>query len=330
MFLSLLSGGLLAAPIAGEAQQAGKVYRIAIVNASGSVEQMTEARDPALRHLLSGLRRLGYTEGRNLAVQRFSGAGSRERYADLGREIVRSRPDVIFARTGRLAQAFRTVTTRIPIVTITTDPVGLRLAASLARPGGNVTGFSLNVGLEVLGKRLDLLKEAAPAAGRVAYLAPSVVWEGEWGRYMQEAGTRAGVTIIRAALHDPIQESEYRRAFAAMATDRPDALIVSDHGEGLANRALIVDLAARARLPAIYSYRVFVEAGGLMAYGADDAEPIRLIVDYVDRIFKGASPGDLPFQQATTFTLDVNLKTARALGLAIPPSVLARADQVIE
>jgi putative ABC transport system substrate-binding protein len=147
---------------------------------------------------------------------------------------------------------------------------------------------------------------------------------------MREAGVRAGVIVIRAVLNDPIQEPEYRRAFAAMVTDHPDALVVSDHGEGLANRGLIVELAARARLPAIYSYRRFVEAGGLMAYGAGDAEPIRVMVDYIDRIFKGAHPGELPFQQPTTFTLDVNLATAKALGLTIPPSLLQRADQVIE
>ena len=131
--------------------------------------------------------------------------------------------------------------------------------------------------------------------------------------YMREAGGRARVTVIRALLNDPIQESEYRRAFAAMVTDRRDALIVSDHGEGLADRGLIVELAARARLPAIYSYRRFVEAGGLMAYGADDVEPLRVIVDYINSILKGANPGELPFQQPTTFTLDVNLATAKTL-----------------
>jgi putative ABC transport system substrate-binding protein len=143
-FLGTLAGSLLATPLAAETQQAGgRIYRLAIVNPSGPIEQMTEARDPVLRHLLADLRRLGYTEGRSLVVQRFSGAGGRERYPDLGREVVRSGPDVIFARSGRLAQAFRTVTTTIPIVTVTTDPVTLGLATSLARPGGNVTGFNL-------------------------------------------------------------------------------------------------------------------------------------------------------------------------------------------
>lgn len=138
------------------------------------------------------------------------------------------------------------------------------------------------------------------------------------------------MTVIRAVLNDPIQESEYRRAFAAMGTDRPDALIVSDHGEGLANRGLIVELAVRARLPAIYSYRRFAEAAGLMAYGAVDVESLRVMVDYINRIFKGANPGDLPFQQPTKFELVINLKTARSIGLSISDSFQLLADEVIE
>jgi putative ABC transport system substrate-binding protein len=323
---------LLAAPLVTEAQEykAGRVYRLAVVSASTPVEEMTEAKDPGLRVLLSELRRLGYTEGRNLIVQRFSGAGSRERYPDVGRDVVRFGPDVIFANTGRLAQAFRTVTTTIPIVTVTTDPVGLGLATSLARPGGNVTGFSQDAGNEILGKRLELLKEAVPRASRIAYLAPRAVWEGPWGQIMREAGTRAGVAVPGAPLGNPLDEPEYRRAFVAMASDRADALVVSDHGEAIAHRRLIVELAAQAKLPAMYSYRVFAEAGGLMSYGADPAQPLRLVVDYIDRIFKGTNAGDLPFQRPTKFELVINLKTAKALGLTIPPSLLLRADQVIE
>jgi putative ABC transport system substrate-binding protein len=313
-----------------EAQQAGRVYRLAVVNASMPVEEMTEAKDPSLGVLLSGLRRLGYTEGRNLVVQRFSGAGSRERYPAVGRDVVRFEPDVIYAQTGRLAQAFRTVTTTIPIVTVTTDPIGLGLATSLARPAGNVTGYSMDAGNEIIGKRLELLKEAMPRASRVAYLAPRAVWAGPWGQIMREAGARAGVAVLGAPLGNPLDEPEYRRAFAAMATDRPDALVVSDHGEAIAHRRLVVELAAQARLPAIYSYRTFAETGGLMTYGADMLDAVRLLVDYVDRILKGTNAGDLPFQRPTKFELVINLKTAKALGLTIPPSLLLRADQVIE
>lgn len=328
--IAALAVSTLLAPPGTGAQQAEKVHRIAIVSASEPVAEMTEARDPFLRALFSELRRFGYTEGQNLVVERWSGAGRRESYPDVAHEVVRSRPHVIFARSGRLAQAFRAVTTTIPIVTITTDPVELGLATSLARPGGNVTGFSLNVGLEVLGKRLELLKEVVPRASRIAYLAPRAVWEGPWGRFMREAGARAGVTVLGAPLGNSIQEPEYRRAFAAMVPDRPDGLIVSDHGEGVPHRRLIVALAAQARLPAIYSYRAFVEAGGLIAYAADLRELPRQSAGYIDRIFKGANPAELPFQQPTQFELVVNLKTAKALSLTISPSLLVRADQVIE
>jgi putative tryptophan/tyrosine transport system substrate-binding protein len=220
------------------------------------------------------------------------------------------------------------VTSTIPIVTMTTEPVELGLANSLARPGGNVTGLSLNVGIELLGKRLELLKEVVPTASRFVYLAPRAVWEGVWGGLMRESGARLGVTVLGAPLGSPISEPEYRRAFAAMV--RPDALVVSDHGEAFSHRRLIVELAGRARLPAIYSYRPFIEAGGLMAYAADFTELCRKAAGYIDQILKGANPADLPFQQPTKYELIINLKTAKALGLAIPPSLLLRADQVIE
>jgi ABC-type uncharacterized transport system, periplasmic component len=322
-FIGTLTGGLLAAPLAAEAQQ-GKVYRLAIVYPVGPVEKITE---PVL---LPELRRLGYIEGQNLVVERRAGAGRRESYPDLAREVVALKPDVIFATSGRVAEAFRAITTAIPIVAITSEPVAMGLATSLPRPGGNVTGFTIDPGTEVVGKRLELLKEAVPSATRVAFLATKQAWDGMWGRVMREAAERTGATSIAATLGDPIGESEYRHAFAVLAKDRAQALVVSDHAEGVANRSVIVELAAQARLPAIYAYRVFVEAGGLMAYGIDNADLRRHVAGYIDRILKGANPAELPFQQPTKFELVINLKTAKGLGLTIPPSLLARADQVIE
>jgi putative ABC transport system substrate-binding protein len=231
-FLLTSLAGALAAPLAGGAQ-AGKVYRVAIVYAAAPIEEISEAKDPFLRSLFTELRRLGYTEGQDLAIERRSGGGRREGYPDVAREVVRSGPDLIFAQSGRLAQAFRGATTTIPIVTITSGPVELGLATSLARPGGNVTGFSLDVGLNILGKRLELLKEAVPRASRVAYLTPRAAWEIRWGQIMRDAGAHANVTVLGALLDNPIGEAEYRRAFAAMVTDRPDALVVSDHAEGI-------------------------------------------------------------------------------------------------
>jgi ABC-type uncharacterized transport system substrate-binding protein len=323
-FLLTSLAGAVAAPLGAEAQQAGRVYRLAIVYPAGTVEKITEPI------LLPELRRLGYVEGQNLVVERRSGGGRRESYPDVAREVVALRPDVIFATSGRMAEAFRAITSTIPIVTITSDPVALGLAASLRRPGGNITGFTVDAGLEVVGKRLELLKEAAPNAIRVAFLATQQAWDGTWGRVMREAAESAGVVSIAATVGDPIREPEYRRAFAVVAKERAQALVVTDHAEGFANRRLIVELAAQGRLPAIYAYREFVEAGGLMAYAFDQVDMRRRVADYIDRTLKGASPSELPFQQPAKFELSVNLKTAKALGLTIPPSLLLRADQVIE
>ena len=323
-FLGAMGAGLLAAPLAAEAQPAGKVWRVAIAYPVGPVEKISELV------LLPELRRLGYVEGQNLVVDRRAGTGRREGYPDLAREIIALKPDVIFATSGRMAQAFQAITTAIPIVTITSEPVALGLAASLARPGRNITGFTVDPGTEVVGKRLELLKEAVPSATRVAFLASKQAWDGMWGRVMREAADRMGATTIVATVSDPIGESEYRRAFAVMAKERAQALVVSDHAEGIVNRPLIVELAVQARLPAIYAYRVFVEAGGLMAYGFDDADVRRHVAAYIDRILKGARPAELPFQQPTKFELVINLKTAKALGLTIPQSLLLRADHVIQ
>jgi putative tryptophan/tyrosine transport system substrate-binding protein len=307
-----------------QAQQPGKVHRLAIIYPAGTVEQMTEPI------LLPELGRLGYVEGKNLVVERRSGGGRRESYPDVAREVVALKPDVIFAASGRMAEACRSITSTIPIVTITSDPVALGLAASLSRPGGNITGFTVDAGLEVVGKRLELLKEVAPNASRVAFLATQQAWDGKWGLVMREAAERAGVASIAATVGDPIREPEYRRAFAVVAKERGQALVVTDHAEGFANRRLIVELAAQGRLPAIYAYREFVEAGGLMAYAFDRGDMRRRVANYIDRILKGARPADLPFQQPTKFDLVINLKTAKALGLTIPPNLLLRADQVIE
>ena len=206
----------------------------------------------------------------------------------------------------------------------------LGLAATLARPGGNVTGFTVDPGLEVVSKRFELLKQAVPNAVRIGFLTTHQAWGGEWGRVMRQVAERAGVTPIAVTVGEPFQEAQYRGALTVAATERAQGLVVTDHAEGFANRRLIVELAAQHRLPAIYPYREFVEAGGLMAYAFDPADMRRGVADYVHRILKGARPADLPFQQPAKLELAINLKTAKALGLTIPPSLLARADQVIE
>jgi putative ABC transport system substrate-binding protein len=323
-FLLTSLAGALVVPLGAAAQQATKVYRLAIVYPAGNVDQITE---PVL---IPALQRLAYVEGRNLVLIRRSGGGRRERYPEVAREVVALKPDVIFAPSGRMAEACRMSSATIPIVTITSDPVALGLAGSLQRPGGNITGFTVDPGVEVIAKRLELLRQAVPNATRIAFLTAQTGWNGMQGRVMREAGQRASVTIIAAIVSDIIEGPEYRRAFALMVKERAQAVVVSDHGEGFANRGTIVELAAMERLPAIYPFRGFIEAGGLMAYALDPDDTRRRAADYIDRILRGANPAQLPFQQPTTFQLTINLKTAKDLALTIPPSLLARADQVIE
>jgi putative tryptophan/tyrosine transport system substrate-binding protein len=324
-----LTLALLPAPLAAEAQPTGKVYRIALASPSTPVAEMTEQGNRGYKAFFSELRRLGYVEGKNLVVERRSAEGRTERHADVVADLIQLKPDVIFAVSTRLARRFKAATTAIPIVGLTGDPVTGGLVASLSRPGGNLTGVSSMAGNEILGKQLELLLEAAPNASRVAFLVPREMPEG-YSRAIRAASASAGRTLVFTLLGEPIQEPEYRRAFRAMAGERVQALLVAEFIENLDNRQVIVELARAARLPAMYPFPAFVDIGGLMSYGSDPVEYWRQLAGYVDRILKGANPGDLPYQLPTKFELVINLKTTKALGLTLPPSVLLRADQVIE
>jgi putative ABC transport system substrate-binding protein len=276
------------------------------------------------------LRRLGYIEGQNLVVERHSGEGRAEHYAELAREVVRSNPDLIFTLAARLVQDFKAVTTVIPIVAYTSDPIAFGLATSLARPGGNVTGVVADVGEEFWDKQLELLTEVIPGVFKVAYLTPRAVWDLPTGTVIRNTAQRIGIELIGAFLKGRIQEAEYRRVFAMMAQERPDALIVNDTPENYAYQGLITELANNVRLPTVYPNRSFVEIGGLMSYGPDTVHLFRHAAGQIDQILKGAKPGEIPFYQPTKFELAINLKTSRALGLTVPPTLLARADEVIE
>jgi putative ABC transport system substrate-binding protein len=221
-------------------------------------------------------------------------------------------------------------TTTIPIVAVNADPVALGLVPSLARPGGNITGVSIDAGLEIYGKRLELLAEATPQLSNAAFLTIRRQWDGAMGDVVREAARRTGTSLAGALLGETINEADYLRVFASMAQDRVDALIVSEVSENLTNRQLIADLAAKHRIPAIYPYREFVDVGGLMAYSIDLADTMRRLAGIIDKILKGISPADIPIYQPTKFELVINLKIARTLGLTMPPTLLARADQVIE
>jgi len=326
-FMAAVAGtgaALLAAPLAAEAQQAGKVPRIGWPNANQALGSW--AQDA----FLQGLRDLGYVPGRNIVIEYRDAAGKLERLPALVAELVALRVDVILAGGTPQALAASQATKTIPIVfTGVGDPVATGLVTSLARPGGNLTGLSL-LGPELVGKRLELLTQAVPGVSRVALL-----WQpgfaGEAGKdQLKEARVAARALGVQLHVVEARGPADIDRAFADMATARAGALTVWGGSMLNSERGRLADLAAKNRLPAMYPARQYVEAGGLMAYGPNAADLFRRAAAYVDKILKGAKPGDLPVEQPTKFELVINLKTAKALGLTIPPSFLARADEVIE
>src|SRR6267378_5025238 len=323
-------GTAAAWPLAVRAQQPAKIKRVAVVHPVERVGNMTINGRRSFRVFFEELSRLGYVEGQNLGVERYSGEGRPERYAELARDVVNTHPDLILAVGGRLSLDFKMATTTIPIVTLIIDPIAMGLVASIARPGGNITGVTIAGGLELIGKRIGLLVEAMPKLSAVSYLVSRPYWEDPRGAAAREAAKQAGISLKAALLGSAFNEAEYQRVFKSMEQDRADALMVSDEAEHRTNRATIVALAAKARIAAIYSYRDFVEAGGLMAYSIDLAEIWRRVANHVDEILRGANPGDIPFYQPTKFELSINLKTAKALGLEMPAMLLGRADEVIE
>ncbi|HEY7365527.1 MAG TPA: ABC transporter substrate-binding protein [Methylomirabilota bacterium] len=321
----LVLGGLFS-PVTAEAEQATKIARIGYLatNLAGT---------PPASHVafLEGLRDLGYVEGRNVVIEYRDAEGKVERFPALLAELIALKVDVIVAPGTPAALAAKHATRTLPIVfPVAVDPVQSGLVTSLARPGGNVTGLSALVS-ELVGKCLEQLTQAVPGVSRVA-----VLWqpggldertEKEMLKGAEVAGRALGVRLQFVQARGP---ADFERAFSEMTKARAGALTVLTSVMFVNERRRLVDLAAENRLPAAYAQREFVDAGGLMSYGTNVADLFRRAATYVDRILKGAKPGDLPVEQSTKFELVINLKAAKALGLTIPPSVLARADQVIE
>jgi len=285
-----------------------------------------------VRRFFKTLRGLGEVEGQNLIVERFSAQGDAGRFTTIAEAVVRRHPDVIVVNYNFLVDAFKAETTTIPIVAIVGDPVKSGLVASLARPGGNITGVSVDTGFELYGKELQILKEAIPGATKVAFLASRALWgDGGPGSVVSNAGKELGITVVGAfAFDEEVTEPQIRRVFAEMTQRKVDAAIVSPEGNLLANRALIVELAEKARLPTLYPYRDYVELGGLMAYTPDLGELAERMAEDVHQILAGAKAGEISMAQPTKIDLIINQKTARNLGLAIPASLLAQADEVVE
>jgi putative ABC transport system substrate-binding protein len=327
-FVGILAGGLLAAPLAAEAQQAGKVYRIGYLSLGSLESPETRASLDAFRQ---GLRERGYVEGQNIVIEYRSADGKIERLPGLASELARLKVDLIVAGATPGARAARQATTTIPIIAPNMgDPVRDGLVASLARPGANLTGSTF-LGPELVPKRLGLLKEALPAVSRVAVLwHPGAFGERTMKDMVKETEAAARTLGVQLQFVEARGPDEFDRAFSAMARERADAFIVFPSVMLFSERRRIVALAAQSRLPAMYQSREFVELGGLIGYGASIPDGTRRAATYVDKILKGAKPADLPVEQPTKFELVINLKTAKALGLTIPPSLLQRADEVIQ
>jgi putative tryptophan/tyrosine transport system substrate-binding protein len=326
-FITLLSGAA-AWPVAVRAQQTGRVYRVALVFTTSPVAEMVGADPihPIARTFVHSLRTLGYLQGQNLVLEHRSAEGKFERFPEIMRELAASRIDVIVTNANPMTQAARDVTGTIPIVmAYSVSPADHGLVQSLNRPGGNVTGLTANVGSEMPGKQLQVLKELLPRLSRVAFLH-SKEQEAEGMQNGEAAARKLGITLLPAT-HTP---TDYTDAFAFIAREQPDALVVGASVVNVANRHLIVEFAAQRRLPAMYATREFVNIGGLISYGVDFHDLFRRAAGYVDRILRGAKPADLPVEQPTKFTLVINLKTAKALGLDVPDKMLALADEVIE
>ena len=322
-FISLLGGAAVAWPLAARAQQPSKVWRVGILD--------TATRELNLANvgvLLKRLRELGYVEGQNLIIEYRSADGRNERLPDLVSDLIRLKVDVIVLRGTPEVMAVKNATSTIPVViSAVVDPVGLGLAASLSNPGGNFTGMS-SFASELGGKRVELLKELVPRIKRMAFLgdfrnsAVQMLWE-----EMQLAAQSLAMEALR---FDVRRAADVSRAFDEAIREKAEAISVSVDGTTRTNRQLIIDLAAMNKLPAIYSAREFADDGGLIAYGASYAELYLRAASFVDKIFKGAKPAELPIEQPTKFDLVINLKTAKALGLTIPPTLITRADEVIE
>jgi putative ABC transport system substrate-binding protein len=329
-FITLIGSGVATWPLAARSQQPAKMKRIAFVHPAEKVGNMSITGRRFFRAFFEELAALGCVEGQNLLVERFSGEGRPDHSAELARDVVSTRPDLILSLGGPLAVQFKTATTTIPIITTSADPIVLGLVPSLAHPGGNITGVSVDAGIQIWGKRLELLSEALPKLSNARFLASQPTWERAEGSAVREAANQVRISVADALLGSPIDQAAYERVFASMKQDQVDALLVSSEGEHIANRVLIVELVAKNRIPAIYPFREFTEVGGLLAYSVDLGETGRRMADIVDKVLKGANPGDIPFFQQTKFELIVNLKASKALGLEIPPTLVARADEVIE
>jgi putative ABC transport system substrate-binding protein len=326
-FIGLLGGAAVAWPLAARAQQADQVRRIGVLSNIAESDFEAQSMVTALRE---ELRKLGWMDGRNLQVDHRWAAGSPERAAIFAKELVALKPDVIVAHTTPSVIELRKQTDTIPIVFVQiSDPIGAGFIANVARPGGNITGFT-NYESAIVGKWVEMLKEIAPSITRVSFLfnpqtAPYVT------RYYQEPLETSARSLGLQPLASPVYNArEVESAIIAMGREPGGSFIIMPDSFNIVHRNRVIELAAQHRLPVISPYRFMAEEGGLMAYGIEPVDLFRRAASYVDRLLKGTKPAELPVQAPTKFELVINLKAAKALGLTVPPTLLARADEVIE
>ncbi len=322
LLVTLGAGALaFAAPPGSFGQQQGKVWRVGILSPTSA-----SLSSPNTGAFLKGMRELGYVEGKNLVIEWRFADGKLERLPDLAAELVQLKVDIIVTAGATAISAAQKATTTIPIVMASTgDPVGSGFVKSLARPGGNITGLS-NMAGDIAAKFIDLLRSVVPKLSRVAMLTPSTTY-GELSKSVQAAAQKAGVKTLVAEASTP---QEIENAFSMMVREKADAVFVGSPIVFAQQHRQIAELALKYRMPSLFQDRVTVEAGGLMSYGQKLTDSYQRSATYVDKILKGAKPGDLPVEQPVSFELVVNLKTAKALGLTIPQSLLLRADEVIQ
>jgi putative ABC transport system substrate-binding protein len=329
-FLSVVCGAV-AWPLAATAQQSTNKKRLAIFSPSQPSADLHEHSESKVSPaLFAELRRLGRIEGQNLKVESYGREQNTSGPEALATEIVRSNPDVIHV-VGPGAVIFKKLTSRIPIVVITGDPVKSGIAESLAHPGGNFTGASIDAGLSIHGKRIALLREIIPTMSKLGCLALRLSWNGPVsGPAIRAAAEATGLPLAVSLVEFGASEADYRAAIESISRDGANAVMVVDSPEVDQNSTLIAKLVGDAKLPAIFSHPDLVEAGGLMAYSFDLIELHKRAANNIDAILRGAKPGDIPIYQVTKFELSINLKTAKQLGLSVPPALVAIADKVIE
>ncbi len=328
-FIGVL-GGVSAWPLVARAQQLSMMKRIAIVHPNVDVRLIGGVNSgPNFRALFAELERLGYVEGQNLLVDRYSGEGRLDRFDDLASEVIRTNPDVIFAIANALALSFKRATTSIPIVALGGDVVTNGIAESIAHPGKNITGINAQEQL-INGKRMSLLRDALPRLSNLGFMTLRMYSDKPGGLFVSRYAKDLGISLTVMPLDGRPDEVQITRAFAAMERDNVDGLMVTDDPTIFPYKELIVELAARYRIPTIYSNRAFAEVGGLMTYVLDYVEAFRHVAKQITDVLKGTKPGDIPFYQPDRYELIINLKTAKALDLELPATLLASASKVIE